>query len=424
MTLQGVCGGITEVACESIGIQDEGILLGSVNTLNFTGAGVTASVAGDIATININGGAGGSVSGPGSSTDNAVALWDGVAGDTLQNSVVIIDPITGNTSGIGTLAAGTTTITSSSASALSVGPNGTTNPALQVDASTASLADGVLITGGVASGGPVISSISSGATSPITIKSLGSSNTILDTSASGGNIRLRNSGNERLTVSQSRLEFTVGTSGTASTVRFSFIGAADTGMTAATESPSVYFNLSQTRQWASNTTVALQRAIRVSQPTYAFASSGGVITDASTFYIDGAPIAGTNATLTNAWALYVAGGNSVLGTVKNTRIAKRVVITTQSATPTINTDNTDISQITGLAQAITSMTTNLSGTPLVGDMLMIQITDNGTARGITWGASFAATTVALPTTTVISTMLRVLFQRNNANTIWDCIATA
>ena len=56
--------------------------------------------------------------------------------------------------------------------------------------------------------------------------------------------------------------------------------------------------------------------------------------------------------------------------------------------------------------------------------MMIQITDNATARAITWGASFASTTVTLPTTTVISTMLRVLFQRNNANTAWDCISVA
>lgn len=111
-------------------------------------------------------------------------------------------------------------------------------------------------------------------------------------------------------------------------------------------------------------------------------------------------------------------------TLTNKRISKRVVVTTQSATPTINTDNGDIFQITGLAQAITSFTTNLSGTPVAGDMMMIQITDNGTARAITWGASFASTTVTLPTTTVISTMLRVLFQRNNANNAWDCIGTA
>lgn len=41
-------------------------------------------------------------------------------------------------------------------------------------------------------------------------------------------------------------------------------------------------------------------------------------------------------------------------------------------------------QITGLAQAITSMTTGLTGTPNAGDMMMIQITDNATARAITW----------------------------------------
>jgi len=110
-------------------------------------------------------------------------------------------------------------------------------------------------------------------------------------------------------------------------------------------------------------------------------------------------------------------------TFTNKRISKRVVVTTQSATPTINTDSGDIFQITGLAQAITSMTTNLTGTPVAGDMIEVQITDNGTARAITWGASFSATTVALPATTTVSTMLRVLFQRNNANTVWDCIGS-
>ena len=101
---------------------------------------------------------------------------------------------------------------------------------------------------------------------------------------------------------------------------------------------------------------------------------------------------------------------------------KRVVVTTQSATPAINTNNGDIFQITGLAQAITSMSSSLTGNPLAWDMMMIQITDNGTARAITWWASFASTTTVLPTTTVVSTMLRVLLQRNNANTVWDCIS--
>ena len=133
-------------------------------------------------------------------------------------------------------------------------------------------------------------------------------------------------------------------------------------------------------------------------------------------------------TLTNTKKITIVNFMSYIAslaqTFTNKRVTKRVVVTTQSATPTINTDNGDIFQITGLAQAITSMSTNLTGTPVAGDMMIIQITDNGTARAITWGASFASTTVALPTTTVISTMLRVGFQRNNANTVWDCIAVA
>lgn len=111
-------------------------------------------------------------------------------------------------------------------------------------------------------------------------------------------------------------------------------------------------------------------------------------------------------------------------TLSNKRITRRVVTVTQSATPTINTDNTDVASITGLAQAITSFTTNLSGTPVDGDLLMIRITDNGSARAISWGASFEASTVALPTTTVVSTMLMVGFAWNTATSKWRCIASA
>lgn len=107
------------------------------------------------------------------------------------------------------------------------------------------------------------------------------------------------------------------------------------------------------------------------------------------------------------------------------RIAKRAPVITQSAAPAINTDLTDVAHITGLAQAITSMTTNLTGTPVEGDELRIDITDNGTARAITWGASFEASgTVALPTTTVISTRLDVRFHWNSATSKWRCVMVA
>ena len=94
------------------------------------------------------------------------------------------------------------------------------------------------------------------------------------------------------------------------------------------------------------------------------------------------------------------------------------------ATPSTNTDNLDIANYTGLATAITSMSTNLTGTPSDGDLLEFRFTDNGTARAITWGASFSNSTVSVPTTTVASTMLRVGFEYNSTASSWVCIAVA
>lgn len=118
-------------------------------------------------------------------------------------------------------------------------------------------------------------------------------------------------------------------------------------------------------------------------------------------------------------------GKATTDTLSNKRMTRRVVATTQSATPTINTDNTDVSHITGLAQAITSMTTNLSGTPVNGDSLIISITDNGTARAITWGASFESSgNATLPTITVLSVRLDVGFLWNTVTSKWRCVAVA
>ena len=118
------------------------------------------------------------------------------------------------------------------------------------------------------------------------------------------------------------------------------------------------------------------------------------------------------------------GTNFVIVGLLPSIVTKRVVSVTQAAAPTFNTDDGDIFTITGLAQAITSMTTNMTGTFASEQFIEFQITDNGTARAITWGANFQSTTVPLPSTTVISTRLRVLFQYNSVASKWDCIAVA
>lgn len=114
---------------------------------------------------------------------------------------------------------------------------------------------------------------------------------------------------------------------------------------------------------------------------------------------------------------------SSTNTLTNKRITKRVGTTTSSATPTINTDNVDMYTLTAQAVDITSFTTNLSGTPTDGQTLWIAITGTA-ARAITWGASFEASTVALPTTTVSTNRLDVGFVWNTATSKWRCIASA
>jgi hypothetical protein len=69
---------------------------------------------------------------------------------------------------------GTATITSNSANALDVGPNGATNPVLQVDGSTASAATGLKLTGAAAAAGFALAVISSGTNEPLTIDAKGS----------------------------------------------------------------------------------------------------------------------------------------------------------------------------------------------------------------------------------------------------------
>jgi hypothetical protein len=107
-------------------------------------------------------------------------------------------------------------------------------------------------------------------------------------------------------------------------------------------------------------------------------------------------------------------------TLTNKRIALRVGSTTSSATPTIDTDNVDEYDITALAVPITSMTTNLSGTPVEGDQLTIKIKDNGTAQTIAWGASFANGIATLPTTTTAGKNLWTGFTWSSSANAWKC----
>lgn len=134
------------------------------------------------------------------------------------------------------------------------------------------------------------------------------------------------------------------------------------------------------------------------------------------------PTAARTYTLPDAATTVV--GTDTTQTLTNKRVTPRVLASTaNSGTPTLNTDSYDMMVITGQSVAITSFTTNLSGTPTNGQRLWIAITGT-TAIAITWGASFESSTVTLPTTTVTTNRLDVGFVWNATASKWRCVATA
>jgi hypothetical protein len=84
---------------------------------------------------------------------------------------------------------------------------------------------------------------------------------------------------------------------------------AHTALTASTEHNSLNFNLSATVQFATGAITTL-RAFRIQAPTYSF-QGASTVTNAAALQIDSAPVAGTNATLTETAALRVLTGTTV-----------------------------------------------------------------------------------------------------------------
>ena len=114
-------------------------------------------------------------------------------------------------------------------------------------------------------------------------------------------------------------------------------------------------------------------------------------------------------------------GTTDVQVLTNKRIIPRSATITSSSTPAINTDSVDEFLITALAVDITSMTVNLSGTPVSGQVLVIRILDNGTARAITWGSAWAAIGGSLPTATVEEKYLYIIARYNATASRWDVL---
>lgn len=88
----------------------------------------------------------------------------------------------------GTTITGATTLTSASATALAVGPNGATNPTLAVDGSTSSAAGGVKVTGAADAAGAAIAAIGSNTNEPLKIDGKGSGPVTIGSVSTGGTV--------------------------------------------------------------------------------------------------------------------------------------------------------------------------------------------------------------------------------------------
>lgn len=164
-----------------------------------------------------------------------------------------------------------------------------------------------------------------------------STNDLVVHAASGGNVQLATGSTSRINVSSGALtpvtdgamdlgavssnfrfrylylsravgiEQAVQTAGSARA--FYIIGGAHTNQSGGVESPDVWFNLARTVQFAGGVTT--QRTVKIQAPTYSMVSAD-TMTTAATVAISGAPVAGTNATITNRYALWVEDGQTKL----------------------------------------------------------------------------------------------------------------
>jgi hypothetical protein len=98
----------------------------------------------------------------------------------------------------------------------------------------------------------------------------------------------------------------------------------------------------------------------------------------------------------------------------------RVVTLTNPLDPVaINIDNTDLTIIEGLVQAL--VINSPLGTPVEGQRIRIRIKDSGATQTITWGADFRGEAISLPTDTIAGQTMYIEVEWNNDDFKWDVI---
>lgn len=312
----------------------------------------------------------GDVTGPASSTDNAIARFDGTTGKIIQDSAVTIADTTGS-------------MTFSGSSARIIAPMSSPNAGTDLRFQT--------------------STTNGGTNLQVMPNGTGTTSQLILLNRDGDRGQLRCSITEVALVSSGAFPIVFYNNDTTERMRITTNGGisfGSSGTAYGTSGQILQSNGDAPPTWINNATGT------VTSITAGTGLSGGTITSSGTISIDFTVV-----------TLFAAQ------TLSNKRITPRVSTTASSATPTINTDNVDVFGLTALAVNVTSFTTNLSGTPTDGQVLKIYIVGTA-ARTLTWGASFESSTVTLPTTTVSTNRLDVGFIWNAATSKWRCVAVA
>lgn len=112
--------------------------------------------------------------------------------------------------------------------------------------------------------------------------------------------------------------------------------------------------------------------------------------------------------------------NAAAVTLTNKRITRRVTTIASSATPTPDSDASDMFTVS--AQAAGAVFAAPTGTPTEGQGLIIRIKDNGGAQTLGFNAIYRAGDISLPTTTVAGKFIYLGFIYNFASTTWDLVS--
>jgi hypothetical protein len=153
-----------------------------------------------------------------------------------------------------------------------------------------------------------------------------------------------------------------------------------------------------------------------SAATPTWTTTGTVTSVATGTGLTGGPISSTGTISIDSTVTTLTGTQ----TLSNKRIDPRVTSAATATTLTPSIATADVYAYTALASALTINAP--TGTPLDGNKLIFRLLDNGTARALTWDATYTVIGTTLPTTTVISKTTYVGCIYNANNTRWDVIA--